>query len=98
MANVFVGTVGLRIRVTLGIDLSGAGTAKIKYKKPDDTEGEWTATVENATVGIINYVTVPGDLDVPGTWHLNGVWDPDGDDYFVGATACLSIRETGDYC
>lgn len=98
MPNIFVGTVGLRIRVSLGINLAGAGTAKIKVKKPDGTTTEWTASVESALQGVIYYDTVDGDLDMSGTWLLNGVWDPDGDNYYIGNTACLAIREPGDHC
>lgn len=100
MPGVFKGTVGLRIRVSLGIDISGAGEARIRYVKPDGTTtGEWVATIENATTGVIYYdTTAAADLDQAGTWKINGIWDPDGDNIFYGATACLTVRELGYYC
>lgn len=96
---VFKGVVGFRLRVALGIDISAAGEARIHYKKPDDTEGEWVATIENASIGTIYYDTVAAsDLDQSGIWKINGVWDPDGDTLLYGATACFTVRELGDAC
>jgi hypothetical protein len=98
MANVFVGSVGVRIRVSLGIPLDGVGAAKIRYEKPDGVTGTWTAVIENASMGVIYYDVVLNDINVAGTWKFNGIWDPLGDNYFIGATACLTVREPGDHC
>ena len=100
MPSVFNGTVGLRIRVSLGIDISAVGEARIRYLKPDgETSGEWIATIESTSTGVIYYDTVAAvDLDQAGTWRINGIWDPDGDNIFYGATACLTVRELGDNC
>ena len=96
MASVYVGTVGLRIRVTFCIDISGAGTAKIRAEKPDETVVEWTATIEDAVAGVVFYDTQTGDLDQVGTWKINGIWDPTGDSVFYGKTACLLVRDLGE--
>ena len=97
MASVFVGTVGLKIKVLLSIDISAAGAVKIHYVKPDDTEGEWDAVIEDSGNGLISYTTTDAaDLDLPGTWKLNGVWDPDGDNIFYGDTACMPVKRLGD--
>lgn len=95
--EVFIGTVGLRIRMNFGIDISAAGgVAKINYIKPDDTTGQWTATIEDATAGLVYYDTIAGDLDQIGTWRLNGVWDPSGATIFYGNTACLIVKALGE--
>lgn len=100
MSGVFKGTVGLRIRVSLGIDISGLGEARIRYEKPDgSTNGEWAAVIESTSTGVIYYDTLAAlDLDQAGIWKINGIWDPDGDNIFYGATACLTVRELGDHC
>ena len=96
--KVFVGVIGLRIILDLGIDVSGAGTAKINYVKPNGTSGQWTATVDPVgnVDGLIYYDTTAGNIDVAGTWKLNGVWDPDGGNIFYGATACLRVWSLGE--
>jgi hypothetical protein len=96
--SVFKGTVGFKIKLALGIDVSAVGAVvKIKYIKPDEsTTGEWTAVIENAATGLISYTTTVADgLDQAGVWKFNGVYDPTGDDIFFGATACLEVLELG---
>ena len=61
MAKLYAGQTKLRIRLTMNVDITG-GSAVIKYKKPDDTEGQWTAVIENAGTGIIYYDIQAGDI------------------------------------
>lgn len=98
MANVFVGEVGKRIRVSMGIPLSDPGQARIRWEKPDGASGIWDATIENSSMGVVYYDLLVGDIDMAGIWKFNGIWDPDGDNYFIGTTACLTVREPGDHC
>jgi hypothetical protein len=60
----------LRIRLTTGINLTGA-TCKIKYRKPNQTKGEWDAVVIDVLNGVIEY-NVSGDkvLDIAGEWKV----------------------------
>jgi len=96
MASVYVGTVGLRIRVTFCINISNPGAARIRAEKPDETVIEWTATIEDSVAGIVYYDTQIDDLDQVGTWKINGIWDPTGDAIFYGKTACLVVRALGE--
>lgn len=98
MAEIFVGAVGVRLRMHTHIPLTVAGTAYINYIKPDGTTGQWIATIEDAEAGIIYYDVILNDLDVAGVWKLNAIWDPVGDDYFPGCTACLQVKNLGDPC
>ncbi len=52
------------------VDLSSASTIEIRFRKPDRlTVLVRTASlVTDGTDGQIQYVTVAGDLDVPGPW------------------------------
>lgn len=98
MSNIYKGTVGLRIRVHLGIDISGGGVAQIRVVKPNADVATWNAIIESAEMGIIYYDTVSGDLDIAGLWHMNGVWDPTGDNIFYGKTTCFDVHELGVTC
>ena len=62
MAKLYAGQSELRIRLTLGVDITGATTVQIKYIKPNGTEGAWTAVVETALTGIIYYDVLDGDI------------------------------------
>ena len=69
MSNIYVGQSALRIQLTVGQDITGALDLKIKYKKPDKTTGDWTATEKTAATGVIYYDLVDTtELDPKGTW------------------------------
>lgn len=98
-AVIFKGQIGVTIRLSLGIDITAAGAARIHFKKPDGTQGTWTAAVDNGAIGTIVYVTTAAaDLDQGGTWFFNGGWNPDvpAADIHYGKTACLRIFELGE--
>jgi len=96
LANLFTGTAGIKLQVALGINISGPGVAKIRALAPDGVVKEFAAIIDNAIVGSIFYVTLPGDLHVAGTWKINGIWDPAGVNYFVGKTVCIQILDPGE--
>jgi hypothetical protein len=61
----------LRIKLSLLHNLSNASSAKIKYKKPDGTTGEWTAIIEDKKKGVIYYDLPQGSpLTDAGAWTL----------------------------
>ena len=75
MGDIFVGQTALTLRLTTGENIAGA-TCKIKYKKPDDTEGEWDADINDAATGVIDYeVDDADDIDDAHTYVYNGVSD-----------------------
>lgn len=66
----------LRIRVTIGVDITGAQQKLIKYQKPSGETGSWPATVESADQGII-YHDIPAAaegqdeiIDETGVWKI----------------------------
>jgi len=67
-AQVHVGDIDTEIVLDCVAVVTGLTTAKIKYRKPDGTTGEWDAEIEGTTQ--IKYVTAKDDLDVPGVWIL----------------------------
>lgn len=75
-SRIHVEDVGTEIILDCGTDVSGLTLAKIKYRKPDGTEGEWMAEAKDGEVNQITYVTKQDeeteeyDLDVSGVWYL----------------------------
>lgn len=69
MGRIFQGQSSLRIVVETKTDLSEAAAAKIKYRKPDGTSGEFAAVIGDAEGGIIfREMTAAGELDQAGWW------------------------------
>lgn len=59
---------GQTISVGLDTDANISGyTGSIRYKKPNQVEGEWAGSVVN---DIVTYTIVPGDIDVTGVWEV----------------------------
>jgi hypothetical protein len=69
MANkYYVGQTWLRIELTTGVNLTGATSPLIKYKKPSGTNGQFVASIDDAVNGVLSYEFTSGDLDEAGTW------------------------------
>ncbi len=68
---IYVGSKGLTIILTLDVDLSTVTSAKISYRKPSGTTGEWEAAVNTADSSI-SYTTslVENEIDEVGIWEL----------------------------
>lgn len=68
MSKIYVGQSSLRLKLTTGVDITGATTLQIKYKKPNGATGEWTALEYDETNGVIYYDFAANELDVSGRW------------------------------
>lgn len=68
MSKIYLDQTALRLTLTAEVDITGAITTQIKYRKSDGTTGVWDATVETASDGTIYHDFTEGDLDVLGTW------------------------------
>lgn len=69
--KIYVGQTMLTIKIFLDSDLTDVATALIKYIKPNKTQGQFTAVIENADSGIIKYIVMnPSDLDISGNWKF----------------------------
>ena len=75
MSTTFKNQTKLRIRLTTDANISGA-TCLIKYIKPSGITGSWSATIENATTGIIYYDIVKQTTPSPVVQQINedGWW------------------------
>jgi hypothetical protein len=81
MTTIYVhnGDIGTIFRLTItdtagtAIDVSTAVTKYIYFQEPDGTKIQKTAAFyTNGTDGIIQYTTVSGDIDLVGTWMVQG--------------------------
>jgi len=71
MASIYKNQTKLRIQRTVSQDITGATLLLIKYKKPDGTEGQWTATSSDDSNGVIYYdVTLGNEIDQSGRWII----------------------------
>ena len=76
--EVHVGDIGTIFRATMYdgstvLDISGASTLQLIFAKPDGTTLTKTAVLTNdGTDGIMEYITVDGDLDTKGDWKIQG--------------------------
>lgn len=90
--SVFVGALGKKIVLNVGVDISAATTRQIKYEKPDGTTGYWTA-VEESTTSISYTTTAATDLDDKGNWKLQAyIVTPTWTDH--GNIARMTVKET----
>lgn len=79
-AEIHVGDVGTRFLVTINdgsstVDLTDATLRQLNFRKPDDTVVYRTASVAgdgSESSGVMFYDTVLGDLDVAGSYKLQG--------------------------
>jgi len=68
MSSIFVNQSKLRIQLTTNVDIAGATSLLIKYKKPSGTAGQFVATSSDDTNGVIYYDLTNEELDTPGQW------------------------------
>lgn len=74
--KIYVDTVGLKIRVDAGRDITGATPTELHVKKPDGTTATWSATIADSNY--LEYTTLAGDLDQSGTYRLQSVFTLSG--------------------
>lgn len=63
------GDIGTAIDYNAGESIADATVIKLKYKRPDGTSGEWTATLEGTNKA--RYITLAaGDLPTIGSYAI----------------------------
>lgn len=65
---IYQGQNNIRFRLSGCGDLTSASTVSIVYVKPDFTTGTWTATIEDATNGIIYYDMLSSESLIAGKY------------------------------
>jgi hypothetical protein len=69
--KIFVGDIGIVLRVYAGQDLSNASSIVFEVKDPNGQERSWTASIASDNNYYAEYTTVSGDLDTAGDWILS---------------------------
>jgi len=70
MGKIFKGQTALRITLRTFCDLEGIENAVIKYRKPNNTTGEFSAAVGDTAQGVIFHECIEGDIDFSGWWTV----------------------------
>ena len=66
--KIYVNQTALELRMDTNIDLSTMASAVIKYEKPDESTGEWSATAGGSGILIKNFEA--GEIDQSGLWKF----------------------------
>lgn len=71
------------------IDISGADTFEIRYKKPDGTIGAWTGAVSGTHQ--ITY-DITDEIDAAGVWYLKAYAEYASGIYYQGDPVAVEFR------
>ena len=94
MGKVFVGQTKLTIRLETGSLLTDVDVALIKYKKPNNIEGNWTATVSGKDI-FYDIATI-NDLDIDGLWEFYAHILYNDTRIIIGEVAKLQVFKEGE--
>ena len=79
---IYIRTVGLTVNVTTDWDVrAAAGVLTLAVTRPDGDTLRWALTIVNGwngTTGTAYCVTAPGELELAGSYTLQGEWVPAG--------------------
>jgi len=93
--KIYVGQESLDLILNTNTDLSTASNLKVKYKKPDDSTGSWTATLYNTTYIKKAFIAAGGELDQAGTWTFWAYATMSDGREIPGDPAKVTVREQG---
>ncbi len=89
MEKLYKGDIGILFVVDCKISVTGATVSKLKVKKPDGTEVDWTGAPFNNT---IQYTIQTGDLNQAGEYRLQSYVELSGLEIH-GDTALFEVAE-----
>lgn len=89
----YMNTVGLKIILDTGIDVSDSSSTIIKCRKPDKTVQLWSAEVDSENTSYIYHITETGDLDQKGDYELQAYVEFGDGSHFYGDIAVLTVKE-----
>ncbi|HWQ18555.1 MAG TPA: hypothetical protein VN455_02180 [Methanotrichaceae archaeon] len=90
MSKIYIGDVGVEIRLDTGVDIDDATLLAIEVLKPDKTPDEWEAT-QYGTTQSITYTTIADDLDQAGTYKLQAYAEWGENSKHLGETVDLVV-------
>lgn len=68
MNKIYLNQSNLKIILDTQVTITGAQELKIKYRRPDNIEGEWTGVEEDSTS--VSYTFSDGELNKVGLWVI----------------------------
>ena len=68
MGKIYKGQSALRITVNTFVDLENIISAVIKYRKPNGTQGAFSAGIADSAKGVIFHEVLEGELNITGWW------------------------------
>jgi len=66
---IYAGDIGVKIEMSVNVDVSSILLAKFICRKPNGKKVEWSAQTDT-TNNILYYITGPGDLDISGEYKI----------------------------
>jgi hypothetical protein len=87
-AEIHKNDIGTAFRITIidensvAVPLTISDTLYIIFKKPNDDVLQKTATIYSANEGIIEYITIDGDLNQTGPWKIQGYIRQGADEFY----------------
>jgi len=95
MAKIYKGDVGTSLKVTVGTDLTDASVTKLNVLKPGSSSvTEWTATIDDAQNGILEYVAIAGDFSTKGIYVLQAYVEFTGGEKLSGETTKFEVFDS----
>jgi hypothetical protein len=79
-----VGTIGLKIWIDAGLDISGATLIQLRYNKPDGSAGNFSGTYEfrDPDHGAFYITTSATDIDQAGAWTFQLYVESGGNKFY----------------
>jgi len=95
MAKVYLNDIGTAFKVTVGTDLTNATLTELRVLKPGDTmTTTWTATIDDALNGILEYIISTGDLNTAGIYRLQAYVELSTGEKLLGETVGFTVHST----
>ena len=95
MSTFFAGQNAVKFRLTGLGNLTDASECYIKYKTPAGVLGQWAATIEDITTGIIFYNMIDTEILTEGQWTFWAYVVYSDDRVGIGETSRIIIKPEG---
>jgi hypothetical protein len=95
--DIFVGQTNLRLTLATGQTLTGSSSLLIKFKKPDNTTGSWTATIDGGDATKMYFdIDNASYLDIRGKWIFWAYVVFSGGTIGIGKAVAQIIKNPGE--
>jgi len=95
MVKIFANQTSLTIKVITYVDLCKVKCAKIRFRKPNGSLGEFLAVLDTFEAGTLLHHCSGNDLDMAGWWHFWAYIEFEDGRVSIGEAAKLHIWREG---